>query len=66
MKTATFSTSIELLKDIIENSKTQNFSLTLQNRKMERDVLVTISAEETILNEIIHENDLYDCIGEIT
>lgn len=65
MKTTRFTTIIEDLKLIIEDSKDLNFKMEVENRPNCNDVLVKITAEEDVLFDFIERNELSECIGEI-
>jgi len=66
MKTTDFATSIEDLKEIINDTKDLSYTLEIQNRPLYRDVLVKVTAKEEAMAEFIDRNDLYKCIGEVT
>lgn len=65
MKTTSFTTTIEDLKSIIEDSKDLNFKMEVENRPNRNDVLVKITAEEDVLFDFIGRNELCVCIAEI-
>ena len=65
MKSAAFSTTINDLKSILEDTKDLHFKLNIQTRPNMRDVLVIIQAEEDVLYDFIDRNDLSQAIGEI-
>ena len=69
MKTTRFTTTIEDLKLIIEDSKDLNFKMEVENRPNHRDVLVEIIAEEDVIFDfigrnfdVIDRNQLSQCI----
>jgi hypothetical protein len=65
MKTTRFATTTEDLKLMIEDTKDLNFKMEVENRPNQRDVLVTVSAEETDLFEFIDRNELQNACSKI-
>ena len=65
MKNTNFTTSIEDLKLILDDTKGLNFSLKVENRPVYRDVVVEVTAEEQTLFDFIDRNSLSKCIGKV-
>jgi len=65
MKTTKFSTTISDLKDILADTVDLAFTLSIENRPQHRDVIVTVTAKEEVLNDFIDRNDLYFCISQV-
>ena len=65
MKTTRFTTTIEDLKSIIEDTKDLNFKMEVENRPNYGDVLVKVTADDDVLFDFIDRNQLSQCIGEI-